>query len=63
MPSEYSPGWSSAHMTPAQIRKYLANMRKAQKDAEAKLDPEREEAEKHADVRKAEKKLDDAFFS
>ena len=59
--SEYAPGWSAARMTPAQIRKYLRDMRSAQKAAEAKLDPEKEEAERKKALLETEEKLNDAF--
>lgn len=63
MPSEYSPWWSKARMTPAQIRRYLRDLEKARKEAEAKLDPEKEEAERKKALLETEEKLDDAFLT
>ena len=37
MTSEFTPPWSNAHMTPAQVRKYVRDMKKAQAIAEEKL--------------------------
>lgn len=36
--SEFAPPWSNARMTKAQVKKYVADMKKAQKKAQAKLD-------------------------
>ncbi len=36
--SEFAPPWSNAHMTPAQVRKYVSDMKAAQKLAQEKLD-------------------------
>ena len=37
MPSEFSPPWSGARMTKAQVKKYVADIKKAQAIAEEKL--------------------------
>ncbi len=48
-------------MSKAQIRKYLRDMKKAQEEAKKKLDPNKEQVEKKAEVSKLEEKLDDVF--
>ena len=35
---EFAPWWTTPRMTKAQIRKYIADMKKAQEIAQAKLD-------------------------
>lgn len=46
-------------MTKAQMRKYLADMKAAQEAAKEKINPEKEEAEKHAELSELEKQLED----
>ncbi len=36
--SEFAPPWSNAHMTPAQVKKYVADMKAAQIIAQEKLE-------------------------
>jgi len=36
--SEFAPTWSNARMTPAQVRKYVKDMKKAQEIAKQKLE-------------------------
>jgi len=57
--TEFTPAWSTPRMTKAQMRKYLANMKAAQDEAKRKLDPKKEQAEKHAELSELEKQLDD----
>lgn len=54
MASELSPGWTNARMTKAQIRKYLADMKKAQAIAEQKL----KHAENSWELEKEQKELE-----
>ena len=53
--SEFTPPWSNARMTPAQIRKYLADMKKAQELAKQKLD----EAKANWEFDKEQKEVDE----
>jgi len=57
--TEYTPAWSTPRMTKAQMRQYLTDLKKAREAAKKKLDPEKEQAEKHAELSELEKKLDD----
>ena len=59
--SEFAPAWSNARMTKAQVRKYVADMKEAERLAKLKL----EEAEKNwefekeaAEVARLEKELE-----
>ena len=36
--SEFAPSWSNARMTKSQVRKYVADMKKAQEIAKLKLE-------------------------
>ena len=36
--SELAPGWTNAHMTKSQVRKYVKDMKNAQKSAQKKLE-------------------------
>jgi hypothetical protein len=55
--TEYAPAWSNPRMTKAQMRKYLRDMKAVQEQAKKKLDPDKEQAEKHAELKKLEKQL------
>jgi len=57
--SEHAPAWWTPRMTKAQMRKYLADMKAMQEAAKKKLDPDKEQAEKHAELSELEEKLDD----
>ncbi len=57
--TEFTPAWSTPRMTKAQMRKYLADMKAAQEAAKEKINPEKEEAEKHAELSELEKQLED----
>lgn len=59
--TEFAPAWSNPRMTKAQMRKYLRDMKAAQEDAKKKLDPDKEQAEKHHEIKKLEDQLDDIF--
>lgn len=61
MPSEFAPTWSNPRMTKAQIRKYVRDMQAVQEQAKKKLDPEKEQAEKHEEIKKLENKIDEVF--
>ena len=51
--TEFAPPGSNARMTPAQVRKYVKDMKKAQEEAQRKLD----EAENSWALAKEEEKL------
>ncbi len=55
MPSELSPGWSSARMTRGQIKKYLRDAKKARELAAEKL----KQAETSWELAAEEKELED----
>lgn len=57
--TESTPAWSTPRMTKAQMRKYLADLKAAKEAAQKKLDPDKEQAEKHAELSELEKQLDD----
>ena len=57
--SEFTPAGWTPRMTKAQMRKYLADMKAAQEAAKKKINPDKEQAEKHAELSELEKKLDD----
>lgn len=57
--AEHAPVGSNPRMTKAQMRKYLANMKAIQEAAKKKLDPNKEQAEKHAELSELEDQLDD----
>lgn len=59
--SEFAPAWSNARMTKAQVRKYVADMKKAEKLAKQKLEEAKVnwEFDKEAnELSELEKKLD-----
>lgn len=59
--SEFAPKWSWAKMTPAQVRKYIKDMKKAQEIAQKKLEEAQNspEADKEAlELEILEKKID-----
>lgn len=61
MTSELSPTWSKPRMTQAQVRKYIQDMKNAQKIAEEKLKKAKENWEfdkEEKDIEKLEKLLD-----
>lgn len=60
--SEFAPGWSNVRMTKAQVRKYIANMKVAQKSAQEKLEKAKANWEFEKDLLELEileKKLDE----
>jgi len=57
--TELAPGWSKARMTKAQMRKYLRDMKVMQEAAKKKLDPDKEQAEKHAELSDLENQLEE----
>lgn len=59
--TEFTPAGGTPRMTKAQMRKYLADMKKVQEEAKKKLDPDKEKKEKHHEMRKIEDKFDDVF--
>ena len=59
--TEHTPAGWTPRMTKAQMRKYLADLKAIQEAAKKKLNPDREQAERFADISKLEEKLDDAF--
>jgi len=59
--TEFSPAWSTPRMTKAQMRKYLADLKAVQKAAKKKLNPDKEQAERSAEISKLEDKLNDVF--
>ncbi len=61
MTSEFAPAWSNPRMTQAQIRKYVRDMKAAQEQAKKQLDPQKEQSEKHQDMKHLEDQLDEAF--
>ncbi len=52
--SEFAPPGSNARMTPAQVRKYVRDMKKAQDEAKKKL----KEAEKNGELKEDTKELE-----
>jgi len=60
--TEHAPAWSNPRMTKAQMRKYLANLKAIQEAAKKKLDPNKEHAEKHAELSELEYELDNIFW-
>lgn len=59
--SEFAPGWSNAKMTKAQVRKYVADIKAAEKLAKQKLEEAKANWEfdkEAAEVAELEKKLD-----
>lgn len=59
--TEYSPAGWTPRMTKAQMRKYLSDLKAIQEAAKKKLNPDKEQAERFADISKLEEKLDDVF--
>ena len=57
--TEFTPAGGTPRMTKAQMRKYLADMKKVQEEAKKKLDPDKEQAEKYAELSEIEKQFDD----
>lgn len=60
--SEFAPGWSNVRMTKAQVRKYVADMKAAQKLAQEKLEKAKSNWEFEKDILELEileKKLDE----
>ena len=60
--SEFAPGWSNAKMTKAQIKKYIADIKKAQAIAEEKLKKAKaswEFKKEQEEIEKLEDLLDD----
>lgn len=57
--TEFTPPWSNPRMTKAQMRKYLADLKAVQEAAKKKLNPDKEQAEKHAELSELENKLDE----
>ena len=60
--SEYTPPWSKVKMTKVQLRKYVADIKAAQKIAQAKLDAAKKSWELDQDTKdlaKLEDMLDD----
>jgi len=57
--TEFTPAGSTPRMTKAQMRKYLADMKAAQDAAKKKINPEKEEAEKHAELSELEDRLEE----
>ena len=60
--SEFAPVWSNARMTKAQVKKYVADMKKAQKIAQEKLKKAQESWEldkENKDLEKLEDIIDD----
>jgi len=60
--TEHAPAGSNPRMTQAQMKKYLANMEAAQKAAREKLDPEKENRERHKEITKLENELENIFW-
>ncbi len=58
--AEFAPPWSNARMTKAQVKKYVADMKKAQQEAQAKLDAAKASWELDKDKQDL-KKLEDAL--
>ena len=59
--SELAPGWSNARMTKSQVKKYIADMKEAERLAQLKLEEAKNnwEFEKDAlELAELEKKLD-----
>ena len=56
--SELAPGGSNARMTPAQVRKYVRDMKKAQDEAQRKLDEAQKNWELNEDTELLEKNMD-----
>jgi len=52
--SEFAPPGSNARMTPAQVRKYVRDMKRAQDEAKKKL----KEAEKNGELKEDTKELE-----
>ncbi len=51
---EFAPAWSNAKMTPAQVRKYIADMKKAQEIAKKKLENAKKNWEIDNDINELE---------
>jgi len=59
--SEFAPPWSNARMTKAQVRKYIRDMKEAEKIAKQKLEEAKanwELEKEEAEIARLEKELD-----
>lgn len=59
--SEFAPGWSNVRMTKSQVKKYIADMKAAQKAAQEKLEKAKSNWEFEKDLlelKKIEKELE-----
>ncbi len=59
--SEFAPPWSNARMTKAQVRKYIRDMKEAEKIAKQKLEEAKanwELKKEEAEIARLEKELD-----
>lgn len=57
--TEFAPPGSNARMTPAQVRKYVKDMKRAQEEAQRKLDEAKKNWELQDDLEELDKKLEE----